>query len=353
MHTQIPRMFLFLALFTGCLLSFTLKGADPVAEITSFSEFNSIDLKALADGKILAERGSVMEFERGIALQTCFIVHSPASDLVKFIPFWDATPHPELGVYQNFCFEQTDEKNFEKLVFDTGKAPVKRLIERCMDANPDKTNLQMDFEEFAQLQSALNSAAKPSSGSSNDPVESLRRFWAHFLANRWQQFQKGGFDALSSYDISKSKFSSGEEIRSVLAEQPRISKRFEGLLAETPWKKGGGWAKPVTYYWTFSDVNKTGNLNLGVIYSKAFTDHWQMIDMTYYTTGDYFASMVFYEIWPVQVDQKEAALVWRFDGVSAPSLAFLKGVDRMFASGIMLQESKKVIRALQQDAAKK
>ncbi len=341
-------------LFLLCLLTRSLRAADPSAEIASFSEFKKIDVKALIGGQILAERGAVMDFPRGITFQTCYVADRPAKATAELLPFWDATPHvAKLGVYQNVWFTQVDGKTFDRLILDPGKRPMKRLIERTRGATPERADIQLNFNEFALLQSCLNAAGADAPKDKDQSVEAVQHFWARLLKSRWEQFQGGGFEALPTCDASRSKFSVNSEVQSLLACEQNIVKRFEGLLTETPFQsKSSPPPKPTTYYWALSEVNKTANPSLGAVYVKAFPDHSKMIDVTFYSSGDYFTSMVFYEFWPVTMENRDYTLIWRMDMVSAPSLAFTKGVDMMVAGGIMLQEVKKVVRAFQQDAAK-
>ena len=174
------------ALFSLCLLTATLRAGDPVAEITSFSDFKKIDVKKLMDGEILAERGALMEFSRGISFQTCFVTACPAKVAVEFLPFWDATPHAELGVYQNVCFPQVDDKTFERLVLDPKERSVERLIERTRQATPERAEIQLNFDEFALLQGCLNATDVPKD--KDQPADAVQRFWAKLLKSRWEQF---------------------------------------------------------------------------------------------------------------------------------------------------------------------
>jgi len=341
-------------LLSLCVLAVSARAADPAAEITSFSEFKKIDVPSLVGGQIMAERGAPMNFPRGISVQTCFIADCPAKDAARFLPEWDASPHPELKIYMLGFFKETDKTTFERLAFDPEKKPMRRLVERTLEANPDKADIQLSFNEFAQLQKCLTDAGiKGTSSTGKNELEAAKRFWDGFLANRWQQFQQGGFEALSPYDASRAKYVVNSEIQSLLADEQKIVKRFEEFLVKTPFlSKSSPPPKPVINYWALSDVQGTANISMGAFYAEAFPDHWKMADVTYYASSDYFTSMVLYELWPVTVDGRESTLVWRLDMVSAPKLAFTKGVDQMVYGGVLLQEVKKVVRAFQKDAAK-
>jgi hypothetical protein len=56
------------------------------------------------------------------------------------------------------------------------------------------------------------------------------------------------------------------------------------------------------------------------------------------------------QLWPVQVDGREATLVWRVDLVSSGTLADLRGTERLGSGAAMMRDIQKDIRAFVRDA---
>ena len=54
------------------------------------------------------------------------------------------------------------------------------------------------------------------------------------------------------------------------------------------------------YYWTLFDADYHGTISLGAVYLLAVGDHFQLVDMEYYVSGNYYTSATLYEVWPVQ-----------------------------------------------------
>jgi hypothetical protein len=75
------------------------------------------------------------------------------------------------------------------------------------------------------------------------------------------------------------------------------------------------------------------------------------MDLGYYSSGGYYAVVTLQQLWPVQVDGREATLVWRVDLVSSAILGELRGAERMGSGAAMMRDIQKDIRAFVQDAA--
>jgi len=58
-------------------------------------------------------------------------------------------------------------------------------------------------------------------------------------------------------------------------------------------------------------------------------------------------------VWPVQTNGKAAAMVWRGDYFAAPTLRFAKGTERIAYGVLMLQDIKKEIHCIQDEAKSK
>jgi hypothetical protein len=171
--------------------------------------------------------------------------------------------------------------------------------------------------------------------------------WAKQLFDRASKFQKNGLTAVSPYEAAGVTVSPTSQLHTMLLEQLQVAHEFAPLL------KGIGLLGKETaptltplYYWTFFDANHHGTLALGAVYKVAVGDHYQLADLQYYVSNDYYTSATLYEVWPVQAGEKTGALVWRGDYFAAPTLAFTKGTERIAYGAIMLQEIKKEIRCM-------
>src|SRR5438445_12690797 len=67
------------------------------------------------------------------------------------------------------------------------------------------------------------------------------------------------------------------------------------------------------YYWTLFDADHHGTIALGAVCLLAVGEHFQLVDLEYYVSGNYYTSATLYEVWPVQANGKSAAIVWRGD----------------------------------------
>ena len=117
--------------------------------------------------------------------------------------------------------------------------------------------------------------------------------------------------------------------------------RTAGLLA------GGAadGALPPVYYWSWFEANHHATVTLGVVYQIQEGARYQIADVEYYVSGDYYAAVSLYEVWPVV----GGALVWRVDLFAAPMLEYTKGVERLAYEVLMVQEIKKETRCLLND----
>ena len=102
---------------------------------------------------------------------------------------------------------------------------------------------------------------------------------------------------------------------------------------------------PPFYYWSLFEANHHAIVNLGVAYRVADGDRYQVADVEYYVSGDYYVSVTLYEVWPVA----GGALVWRVDLFAAPMLEYTKGMERLAYEVMMVQEIKQETRCLRDD----
>lgn len=334
----------------------TGRAADPQAEIASFSKFAQIPLEKLAGGDILGHRGSLMTFRRGISTETCFVVMQPPEAVAKLIQEWDPSPHQSLQIHVHRAFPSTPtDKDFEGLRLTTDRFAMRRFVTKTLATKSAKSDLQMSREEARQIEEAVRQNAAATEDVRKTPADLTGACWQAILKMRAEQYLQGGPLALPPYEMGTEPLSPAREIASLLNENKTIAERFAPILngmAITAPPAAEIAVAPALNYWELFEAVELTTVNLGAIYVHPSGECYRLLDCQYFASDGYYASLILYEIWPVQIGGKPAALIWRGDFLSAPTLAITKGMERMAYGNIMLQEIKKAIRYFQQDAAK-
>lgn len=310
------------------LLAFAgmLRAADPASAFTPWSSVAKFDLEKLAQGKIATECNGSMSFARGISAQAIFIVNATPEAAVTSLLTSDPTKRAEQETYQRPIFHSESDAGFAKIVLD----PKTPAIRRLLDAMRKREELHLTPGEMEQL---------PKS----DGIEDAQRFWANTMSQRWLQWtQRGELRATNNFDVRS-------EIASLLKEEPKVAQHFATLLA--PFTQAGAPPAPAQHYWDLCSVNHTAAVSLGAIYTRSIEGRQQVLDVTYYASSGYLASVTLYEMLPVTIGGKSRTLVWEGCLVSAPALAGGFGVKKAIGSRLMAGDLEKSIRFFQQDAA--
>ncbi len=307
-------------------LAGTLHAADPAGAFQPWSAAEKFDVEKLARRKIATQCNGSMDFARGIGAQAVFVVNATPEIALRSLLTSDPTKRPEQETYQRPVFHSEPDAGFAKLKLDP-KIPAVRALLETMRKQGD---LHLTREEIAQL---------PKDGGS----EEAQRFLANTMARRWTQWtQRGELRATDSVDVRS-------EIASLLKEEPKVAKHFAALLA--PFTQTGAPAAPTQHYWDLSNVNGTAAVSLGTIYTRATDGRQQVLDMSYYASSGYLASITLYEMLPITLDGQPRTLVWEGCLVSAPALAGGFGVKKAIGSRLMVGDLEKSVRFFQQDAA--
>jgi len=307
--------------------------ADPVAELTSFSAFKSVDLSKMAGGEVISARLPAMGFARGLTTQFCYVVPAGLQKTVELHERWTATGHPELKAYlHNDLPARPAAGDFSKLASAPDNASVRAFFEATKKLDPNRPQLQMDLAEAKLF--------KPGAGAST--------FWSDLLYRRASAFASGGLSKEPPYQFNGETVQLAGEVERLLKEQPKIRSQFSalaGALSGVP---------PVRQlYWELSNVEGTAAVSLGAVCAKAPGENWQAIDLHYYASGGYFVLLTFYQMWPVTIGSQQATLVWRCDLLSAPSLNDLHGVERLASANAMTKEIQKTITFFLKDVKAK
>ena len=323
--------------------SVSARAQGPLETMKGFSAFQQIDLNRLLSGDILVERGPLMNFPNGISGQTCFAVLLPADETAKRLQAWDPSPHSELKVYAFHPLRAPCElSEFQQLDLKSSQYPVRWLLDKTFASTTARSELNLTRDEVKGLTSCAQKRAD---------AKKVAGCWANLLFDRATRFQQKGPAGVPAYELTGEAIAPVVQLRTMLFEQPDVVREFSPILKKIGLLEKETAPSSLTpfYYWTFFDANHHGTLSLGAVYLLAVNDHYQLADVGYYVSGDYYTSITLYEIWPISGATKSGSLVWRGDYFAAPTLAFTKGTERIAYGALMLQDIKKESRCFQDD----
>lgn len=336
-------MFLVLGWISDGLPPATAVAADdPLPSLKSFSAFTSVDLRRLEGGEILGEPGSQMEFPNGISTETCFAVLVPAEEAARRLQIWDPSLHGTLKTLQFHLVKKScTAADFQSLTLLPANRPQRWLIDKSLATVSGKSELNLSRDEGQQLSALARTKPSP---------EAISAFWSKVLLDRTTRFQEQGFAGLPRYEMADQPISPLVHLRALLAERKAIAGEFAPLLNRCGMLGDSG--KPTLepfHYWALYEANRHATLTLGAVYLLPTSDRFQLLDVQYYVNGTYYTFATLYDVWPIELGQKPAALVWRGDFFSAPRLAYTRGVERLAYAAVMLQELKSSIRSFQKE----
>ena len=333
-------MRVFSAAVAASLVFLSAVQADPVGELGAFSVFGNVDLNKLRE--VETRRGPEMSVARDVSVQSCYVVPGPPAKALAALEQWDAARHRELKIYVHG---------------DLPAAPVPADLARLSDA-PANSAVQALIKETVNLGSDLQitkGEAKPLgpyAGSGKGPWNgNVAAFWADVLAKRARSFAAGGAAAHPAYDHTGQDIKPGDELSSLLRQQPKVRQQFAGFLDEAGIVGGKGSLKKDLYF-ELIDVDDVAALTLGSFSSKPVGGGFQAADVTYYASNGYYALVTLYQMWPVDVGGQPSTLVWRGDMISAASLASLHGVEKMASESAMMKDVAKAVQLFKGDLAK-
>jgi len=287
-----------------------------------------------------------MDFPNGISAQTCYIMALPADNAAKHLQLWDPSSYPELKVFAFHALHVPCAlADFQSLDFHNSQSPVRWLLTKMLATTAERSELNLSREEAKQLSGCVPKRADP---------QKVSECWAKLLLARASAFQQKGLAGIMPYEVAGETVSPADQLRAMLLEQLPISHEFLPIL------KGIGLVGKDTspsptpfYYCTMFDADHHATISLGAVYLVPVGDHFQALDLEYYVNANYYTSATLYEVWPLQNQGKPAALVWRGDFFAAPTLRFTKGTDRIAYGVLMLQDIKKEIHCMQNEAKSK
>ena len=317
-----PR--LFTHTFALLALSTAALATDAVDSLRTWSSIDGLNLRELATGKIVTSNNASMSLARGMSCQAVFVVNAPLETTHATLLKFNSVKHTELEVFQHHVFHDEKDASFDKLVLNPRNKATAALI-RSMG---DPSAIQLSKTEAPLMPRAKTAdAAQP--------------FLAGILQARWMRFSKAGdFDSVGTHDA-------GGEIRSLLAEESKMTKHFGTLLA--PLAAKGAPGTPKFSYWDLSVADKKAAIQLGAVYGAEFPDKRQVLDVTWFSSHAYLVSITIYEMHPVILDGKSLTLVWQGNLVSTTGIEGGLGLKRKIGSKMMVSDVEKWIRIFRSD----
>jgi hypothetical protein len=325
----------------GLLGSFVTVKADPISELRSVSVFKDADLNKLASGDVLASRGPAMSFGRGLSVQSAYLVRAPVKTTVSLQQQWNPLRHPELKIYAQGDFSgRGGPADFQGLASVRSNSSVKAFVDATLRLPQDASKLQLSSAEAKSfVAGGASDGAMPAS---------VVAFWSKVLAGRAQSFASGGLGAEPPYETTGSTVRVGEEVSQLLRESGNVRSFFSSLISSSA--VGGGRSAPSSQTWQMFDGDGIAALSLTASYGRPAGEGWQSADLQYYASGAVYAVVTFFQLWPVQVQNQEATLVWRVDMTSAAELGELRGVERLGSGAAMMREIQKGVKAFLHDS---
>ena len=321
MRPQIMRFFCILLLSLGAPL--VCRGAEPAAELASFSVFDKVDPAELAKSGPKTMHGPPMG-GRYLSVQSVYTMPGEPARQVEAMKNWDPTRYRELKVFLHGDLPSSPSPaNFAKLKNAPNNAAVNAFGTATQKMGPE---IQVSKDEAKRL---------TGSGGGSGMSEAVVTFWSDVLANRAKLFISGGTAAQPPYDHAAS-VRPNDELKSLLKQQGKIQKQFNDFLNNTGIGRGAGAA--ADNYWELMDVDDRGVVTLGASYSRTGGGGAQTADVLYYASGGIYVALTLHQMWPITLDGKPATLIWRGDMISSASLESLHGVERLASEGQMVKD---------------
>ena len=318
-----PRSFIHA--FALIALSSAVLAADAVDSLRSWSSFDGLNLRELATGKIATSSNASMSLARGMSSQAVFVVNAPLDTTHSTLLNFNSVKHQELEVFQHHVFHDEKDAGFDRLVLNPKDKATSALI-RSMG---DPSAIQLSKTEVPLMPRTRT-------------AEAAQPFLASVLQSRLTRFFKAGdFGSVGTHDA-------GGEIRSLLAEEGKVTKHFGPLLA--PLAAKGAPGTPKFSYWDLSVADKKAAVQLGAVYGVESPDRRQVLDVTWFSSHAYLVSITIYEMHPIILDGKALTLVWQGNLVSTTGIEGGLGLKRKIGSKMMVSDVEKWIRIFRKDA---
>jgi hypothetical protein len=324
----------FVAVLAGALASMLNASADPVSELRSLSALKDADLAKLSRGDVSATGQPLGQLERGVSVQSAYVIRSPVRSTVSLIQQWNPTRHPQLGIYlQGDLPSGAGPQNFHGLASAPSNSSVRGFVQATERLPGDSSKLQLSGAEVKQY-----SGGTPGGGGIRGPVLA---FWSQVLAQRTRDFVSGGLGAEPPYQNGVSPAS---EVARLIDNSGKVRSHFSPMIS-------GGRGSP-SLSWQLFDADGQAAVSLDAFYVKPVGDGYQTLDLGFYSSGGYYVVVTLQQLWPIKVDGRDATLVWRVDLVSSGALRNLRGVERLGSGAAMMRKIQDNVRTFVRSAAR-
>lgn len=309
----------------------------------AFTAFSNVDVNAMAGGKVLQERGGLIDFMRGITTQSLYIINASPTQVQDKLLHWNPAAHSELQVWIHKSLPaKPTAADFSGLQGLPNNSSVASLINATAKLDPANPSLQLSKSE-AQLITSLRSQTKDKKALAVD-------FWSQVLAGRASHFL-GGNASADNYVVSGGDIQPLSEIKSLFHTNAKVYQQYQALLSQTP-VEASTKATPADLYYDSFDVEGSAALGTGAVYQLVNGNSIQSADIEYYVCSGVYTSVELEQLWPITVNGKVETLVWREDLVSTSNVAYLHGTERLASGMIMLQDVKQGIDAFRSEFKK-
>src|ERR1700740_1001640 len=137
----------FLVVLAGTLTPMLNASADPISELRSLSALKDADLSKLSRGDVAAT-GQPLGLERGVSVQSAYVIRAPVRSTVSLIQQWNPTRHPQLGIYlQGDLPSSAGPQNFHGLASASSNSSVRAFVQATERLPSDSSKLQLSSAE--------------------------------------------------------------------------------------------------------------------------------------------------------------------------------------------------------------
>jgi len=291
--------------------------ADPVSQIKSYAGVNPAPLAELSGGTIRSERIAVEGEALDMSVESCFVVDLPPDQAWQRLQDFSKKPGNSVADAFTVSFSNPITTPAEESDFKEVAAPS------------DASQLNLGAAERKNLAAAQQQG-------NTAPV------WRQILRQRSLDFQNHGLVGSAPYSAGDKEISAAAELVHLLKKRPAILQHFVPVLDGVMTAKTAD-GHPLLCHWEGSKILSSATVTLEALLAARSDGALQVADITFYSSSEYYVSLILYEIHPLDVDGRKKSLVWRGDYVVTPSLASVRGLERMAAENIMLLEVKKDI----------
>jgi hypothetical protein len=322
----------FLAVLAGALTPMLKAAADPVGDLRSLSALKDVDFSKLSRGEVSATGEPLGRLAGGMSVQSAYVVRVPVKSTISLIQQWNPTRHPELRIYlQGDLTSGVGPQSFRSLASAPSNSSVRAFVEATARLPGDSSKLQLSSAEVKQYSGGT-------SGGGGVPGPAVA-FWSQVLAQRARDFLSGGLGAEPPYQNGVSPAS---EVARLIDNSGNARSHFSPIIS-------GGRGSP-SLSWQLFDADGQAAVSLEAFYAKPVGDGYQTLDLGFYSSGGYYVVVTLQQLWPVQVDGRDATLVWRVDLVSSSAFGELRGAERLGSGAAMMRQIQENVRAFVRDA---